>query len=653
MCQYLLAANRLLESIPSIYEKYFPKNSQKSLEEIQKKKQGEEELEKELENSLSLCREIEHIGENIYYNLNLSVISGSYAKNQNFEEQITKFKEKLTNLPAFDEIYDCVNNCFIKVLLDSLKQYQRLTHSFHKKINTPYKRFLVNNYIAEIPSPYSGKLKINLDNYAYLFEINIYLAHLDNNFSLNEKNLRNLFDVEYDLKNHPLQDDIARKIISDKCNLLISKFKTKYDNDEFFRSLSISHEFIDSDINPTQVSIEYLKEFYNYIINLYPKNREDNFSYLEEYYHKKNGVATQFKDFFIFAQYYRKVSKRTSDINELITNYKNKFEPLLGKNKFFDRSYYTCYNYLFNNKISLLNKIGFENIHDINVTFIETLALQSQTGTYNFFPFYKLAQCYCSLFRSLLKEKNFSNCIHTAQHIITKLEESNNYFEKYLIQNNRFDSFHFQPDFEECCCKININNQDILVFIASAFVIPDDFKKYKNKLAELKADHQTFRTIIATQEFINTTKEENQKQLAIANQNSKDAIKIARTKSQEAMSFAKDESQKAIDVANDSQRNNIQILSVFAALVIFAMGNFQVYRMVNTFHEAIIFTFSLAFSLCLFSVIIWFIVNENKRKRISIIQIIILLVLVLGFGLCSYIILSDTGKDTSIHLQTK
>ena len=69
MCQYLLAANRLLESIPSIYEKYFPKNSQKSLEEIQKKKQGEEELEKELENSLSLCREIEHIGENIYYNL--------------------------------------------------------------------------------------------------------------------------------------------------------------------------------------------------------------------------------------------------------------------------------------------------------------------------------------------------------------------------------------------------------------------------------------------------------------------------------------------------------------------------------------------------------------------------------------------------------
>ena len=410
---------------------------------------------------------------------------------------------------------------------------------------------------------------------------------------------------------------------------------------------------MDSDINPTQVSIEYLKEFYNYIINLYPKNREDNFSYLEEYYHKKNGVATQFKDFFIFAQYYRKVSKRTSDINELITNYKNKFEPLLGKNKFFDRSYYTCYNYLFNNKISLLNKIGFENIHDINVTFIETLALQSQTGTYNFFPFYKLAQCYCSLFRSLLKEKNFSNCIHTAQHIITKLEESNNYFEKYLIQNNRFDSFHFQPDFEECCCKININNQDILVFIASAFVIPDDFKKYKNKLAELKADHQTFRTIIATQEFINTTKEENQKQLAIANQNSKDAIKIARTKSQKAMSFAKDESQKAIDVANDSQRNNIQILSVFAALVIFAMGNFQVYRMVNTFHEAIIFTFSLAFSLCLFSVIIWFIVNENKRKRISIIQIIILLVLVLGFGLCSYIILSDTGKDTSIHLQTK
>lgn len=62
------------------------------------------------------------------------------------------------------------------------------------------------------------------------------------------------------------------------------------------------------------------------------------------------------------------------------------------------------------------------------------------------------------------------------------------------------------------------------------------------------------------------------------------------------------------------KKNNIQILSVFAALVIFAVGNIQVFKIVETLKEAVIFMLTLAYSLCLFAIVIWFIVSYKKVK---------------------------------------
>ena len=644
MCVYLSKAKELLDTIHEAYTEVFP-NTSTTCSEATSQNESSEKENQELELLLKLCRKIEKIGIEIYNNLNLSVICGSYAKNSHFEKLISEFIDKLSNLQPLEEIYDCLNNGFIKISLNSLKQYQRLTHSFYKKINTPYKRFLVNNYTPEILNPYFGELKIDLDSYAYLFDINIYLAYIDNSFALNKKVLRKLYDAEYDLKNHPLKDEIPCKIILDKCNLLISKFKTKYDNDEYFRSFSISHEFIDSDINPTQVSITYLKDFYDIIINLYPKNREDNHSYLQEYFLQKNGIADSFKDFFIFAQYYRKIGKQIKDFELLIANYEEKFKPKIGLDKFYDRSYYTCYNFLENNKISFWSKKSFENIndyHDINNMLIHIMTTQRKTGIFNFFPYYKLAKCYASLFQNILKQENFEANISFAKNILIKLEECTDYFDKYLLQNNRFESFHFQPNFNECCCEIVIpENQVIPVFIASSFIIPDDFNKFQDRLISIKADYQTFKTIIATQEFINSTKKENHALIEKVTKNSEDAIE-----------YAKEKSEDAINIAHDSQKNNIQILSVFAALVVFAMGNFQVYRMVNTFQEALVFTLILAFSLSLFSIVIWFIVSK-KEGKMSCTHKYMCGILTFGLIICSLAVFFGIGKNTPINPSSK
>lgn len=630
MCQYLSAALGLLRKVPDIYKS----RSSNEFEDLKKIEKSDDDIIRDLE----AYKEFQTIGIEIYNNLNLSVLSGSYAKNYKFKDKLEDFNKRLGDLQVPEELPD-IKDQFILNLSNSIKTYQILADQFHEKINNPDKLFLL--YDFEFDPDFVGikrsNSELDLNPYADLFRINISISIIDQRFSLDLKKLQELCRIEHYLKKHKLNDTKILKIILDKCNLLITKFKPKYDNDEYFRSFLVSHNFNNSAINPIQTPIDYLKDFQNIIVNLYPKNKEENYLFLEKYYREKNGKAETFQDFFIFVQFHSKISKNITEINSLISNYEEKFKSKIGSNKFYDKSYYTCYNYLFNNKISLFCKNGKYNINDIMVYFCEITALQKQTGIYNFFPYYKLTQCCVSLFQQLIENVDFDKDLLLAQRINDKLEECLCYWEKYLTQSKQFDFLYFQPNFEGCCCNIKIEEEPIDIFLASAYVIPSDYKKYEEKLTSTKAEFQTFKTIIATQKFINATKKANEKSLNIIKKQSKGAIRIAEKNSQ-----------KAIAAANDSQKNNIQILSVFAALVIFAMSNFQVYRMVKTFQEALIFTLILAFSLCLFSIVIWFIVSKKKNEKLPKTHKIICWLFVSVLGTCIYATFFGIGKDTPI-----
>lgn len=631
MCQYFSKAENLLNSIPLIYKDIAPDK----LEEPNKIEDAKADIDKE---RLEICDKIRGIGIEIYENLNLSVIRGSYVENGNFEDRIIKFDKTLSSfdIPGDIELYNCISDCFTKVLINSLKQYQYLTHQLQVRNDNPDKLFLLYDFKAEPFGNYQGNLNLDLTPYADIFYHNILISILDRDFSLNNNILKKLFEITHELQKHTLKNSKVCKLLIDKCNLLIFKFIAK-DNDEYFRAFSISHDFIDIDIAPSKIETSYLTHFKDLIEKAYPSKREDNYDYLKKYYQDKNGEPKTFEDFFIFVQFYRKVTESTNDIDSLISRFKERFKSEADRKGFNKRSFDICLNYLFNNKISLLSKRTFKNIEDIDSILKKTQEIQNKTGIYNFFPYAKIAKCYINFLNQIIHNYNINDHISDVKKAIYNLETSIDCSKKYLERSDIYSILPFRPNFSGCCCHVQIDEENFNVFVASAYIIPTNYEKYIKELSELESEHQIFKTIFATQKFINTTKQETGELLANANQ-----------RIQKAMDFAKDESQKAIDVANDSQKNNIQILSVFAALVVFAMGNFQVYRMVNTFHEAIVFTFSLAFSLCLFSVVIWFIVSKKEGDKMSKAHKIACGLLTVGLGVCIYVIFSDTFKNTPI-----
>lgn len=658
MCQYFSKAESLLGSISPIYQDTFqdkiekPNSTQKinSINDIKR---------------LKICDQIREIGIEIYENLNLSVIQGSYVENHNFEDRIIQFETILRGLdiPGDIELYNCISDCFTKILLNSLKQYQYLAHDLQAKNNNPDKLFLLYDFGTEPLGNYQGDLSFDLTPHADLFLQNILISILDRDFSLNNNILKRLFEITHKLQNHTLKNGKVCKLLIDKCHLLIFKFIAK-GNDEYFRTFSISHDFIDVDIDPSKIEMSYLTHFRNLIENAYPSKREDNYDYLKRYYQDKNGEPVTFEDFFIFVQFYRKVTENTKDIDSLISRFKDKFKFEADRKGFNKRSYDICLNYLFNNKISLLSKRTFKNIEDIDSILTEIQDIQNKTGIYNFFPYAKIAKCYINFLNQIIYTYNIDEHISDVQKAIHNLGGSINCFKRYLERSDIYSILPFRPNFSGCCCQVQIDAKVFDVFVASAYIIPTNYEKYIKELSELESEHQIFKTILVTQEFINKTKKENQelleknkkesqKAIEFAQNQSKAAMKFAQDQSEAAMKFAQDQSEVAMNAANDSQKNNIQILSVFAALVVFAMGNFQVYRMVNTFHEAIVFTFSLAFSLCLFAIVIWFIVSKKKGDKMTWTHIIACGLLMIGLAACIFEIFIGSHKNTPIIPQSK
>ena len=512
MCQYFSNAEDLLNSIPSIYNAIHSDTLEETKETTETdettgtgetteiKANKDEEL-------LEICEKIRAIGVEIYDNLNLSVIQGSYVKNSNFEDRIKNFAKTISSLDIPGELYDCVSDCFTKVLINSLKQYQYLTHQLHVNNNTPDKLFLLYDFKFEPLGNYQGDLIFDIKPHADLFQYNILISILDRDFSLDTNILRQLFEIRHELQKHELKENDICKLLIDKCNLLTFKFISKYNSDEYFRVLTISHDFIDTDIDLSKIEISYLIHFKDIISNTYPPKREENFNYLKQYYQNKRGEANTFEDFFIFVQFYRKVVEKVDNINQLISRFKKTFKPKEDSSNFYKRSYNICLNYLFNNKISLLSKQNFENIKDIDSIFTETKNLQDKTGIYNFFPYFKIAKCYIKFLNQLINKNSIDNYILIAQKAIKNLKDSIDYSKLYLKRNDLYSTLPFRPDFNGCCCPVKIGEKDFNIFIASAYIIPVNYEKYKDELLELEANHQIFKTITATQEFINATKE--------------------------------------------------------------------------------------------------------------------------------------------------
>ena len=107
-----------------------------------------------------------------------------------------------------------------------------------------------------------------------------------------------------------------------------------------------------------------------------------------------------------------------------------------------------------------------------------------------------------------------------------------------------------------------------------------------------------------------------------------------------ACAFAFKKSKPRIDIKNrmeKADRRSIEILGIFAAIVLFSAGGIQIFRFENiTIVDAFKFMLCFSYSLVLFIFLIWLITRENIRSvtwihRIFFIALSIISYLALAF----------------------
>lgn len=605
MCLYINKVINDLETLKNLTENSF----KDSKTEIESSAIGDE---KKKARDFVLLDQFTRKGQEIYTNLNFSVLNGSYVQKKEFEDKIIQCRDLIdkirTLIPESENIGDQIDSVFGNLLLDSLKQYRYLVHSFHVSLKTPNKLlFIADSDDEENHSLRSPKALETLHQYYDIFRLNILIAIFDRNFALNGNTLKALLDVLHKLRKHKCNDEAYCKILIDKCTLLIIKFKLKYDNEEQFQSLLVSHDFTDEEFNPQTLTTEFLKGFQNIVLHVYSPDSEDNSNFYKEYYQQYKAKSEfSYTDYFLFIRYYSKVEKNLEGINDLITKFKQQFEKCSGSE--FDKfSYNISINYLYNNKISFLTRQQDIDCTTIDEEFNKIQQIQTRTGIKNYFPFYKIASYYDQFIEKNIEDVQYKGEIDLA---LTKLSEATKLIESNLEWTDRFDILPFQPDYKSCCVEQSLGDTKLNIFIASAYITPTNYTFFKKELEKLQENLQLYRSMVKMNTFL--SKEHK---------------------------FVEEAHQEA----KESQKNNIQILSVFAALVIFAVGNMQVFKTVETLKEAIIFMLTLAYSLCLFAVVIWFIVSYKKVKM-TLAHKILIVTLFLGLAFSCFVIFSKWGN---------
>lgn len=583
---------------------------------------------------LELYTKLSESGELIYRNLQFSVLTGEYVQEEDFEKRIEACQKMLTDMEFSKTIYDTVSNCFIKSIQSSLDAYRVLVHSFRTRVDAPDKLFLLLEFgRKEQYGNYSGNWYIDLRDFSEIFSYNVSLALIDGSFSLEPDVLKRLFGFLQQLQKHKLAEQGYTGLLIDKCKLLIDKFRLRYDNEELFQSLLVSFDFMDEEFDPNKMEFKYLTGFREYIFNFFPKSKGDNLKYLENYFQQQEGEAANFTDYFAFVHYFRAVVKSVERLGKLTED----FKLLRGaqRTKFDRRSFNVSLNYLYNNWVSLWCKSNHPDLDEINVKFDLIKDIQLTTNIKNYFPYFKLGRCYSYFLRDLLERTSPSeDDLKIAEEALPMLKSTIDYMERYLEWGERYGFLPFQPCFCECCEEVEVDGEQIAVFVASAYVIPVNYRHFSVKLQDLQSDYQRYHTMIRMHRAMTTERRRIRKDWDEEKKAMSSDLDQVRDK-------AEKECREASESAKEGQKNNIQILSIFTALVVFTMGSIQIFKNVETLRDAVVFMLLFAYALCLFAVVVWFLVCDNvKLNRL---RIGILVVLAAGLIGSTFVVLGTWG----------
>ncbi|WP_439695377.1 hypothetical protein ACFGVS_20425 [Mucilaginibacter sp. AW1-7] len=558
---------------------------------------------------------------NIFFEeLNLSIIAGEYVTDiDGYRTKLIAIEDYINDQADFEILgypqitsvsQETFKSSFFHPVKHSLNSYKLLLNFVEKhlvyKPNTSTIFHLIKNDNKDSRDTNSAAKEMGA-----LFQLNITLAQIDHSLSFDQTYFKKLLFVQKSLRELSTSTPTS-EILMKKCGFLLYKisFRLQQSQQNYLYAI---------DFNYTQVEPSEIPEFqeYNDII----KGHYDDGMNPIYFNQRLDAALIKFEEapttldldnYHCLIKYFKDVKKDIKKLEKLKEYYETFYERERASANLFDKKAYDIsYCYLENNIFSLeldQKKITLSNWnHKLN----EYTDRAENFKNRNFFPYYKIVKEF------LRKEipQQFKLKDYQLNVIRGLIDEYKINLTK-LIENvgicEETDYLPFQKNYDSCKVTFpDSSGTNRVCFISSSFSLPLNYKELKEELEIYKAELNQFNAMFEIQQLIDVDR------------------KDIKTVKQEI---------------ERTDKRHIEILSIFAALVMFVSNEIQIFSKVPNMVDAVAYTLFFAFGLGLFVLMIWFITRPEGVKLDSLTFMHWFVVILFSIGLISAVTYVYTSK---------
>lgn len=533
------------------------------------------------DNKKSLVSVQEKIGvfkKEVFELLAQSILMGEYIIKQNYFNTLESLQELLAN---GEMLVDEKN----KLKLVAVKSFNEMTYHLGGVVSRfQHLMTMLNDKYGERQSKYvvnAYKLKhrgVWDEDYSHFYDILIEVTYTDHFLSYDESTIQNLI-----LFHSELSDAVQKKILpeasllildvlDDKCLFLLKKLLVD-DGKEFDYMIDFKHYHY----NASELTFRYFKEM-NKLFEFYREEKYSNDSLGNDLDIKARNKTLTIGQFSLLMKYY-KDSKNTGkeQINNILKDFDAKYDakPVINVKEPFDRyALYTLKNYMYNCRFSFLMQSPSYTFEQLKEDLNEIIGIQNQTGVLNFYPYRKAFNKAMQLFHDnfTINKEGCQDFKRFLQLCISKFTEAIEWCKTYYF-------YPIQNQYQECLVKVDGLGE---VFIASSFCRPVKYGKLEDELKTFKNQSLLVDNEIALRE-------------------------------------EKVELKKIRDDINHARTKEIEVLSVFTAIITFLFGTigFFAENKNNDFLHLIFSIFGLGAILLIFVSGIHLLTMKKEEKVVD------------------------------------
>lgn len=521
---------------------------------------------------------------NLFIELNLFILSGDYVDIHQIEKIIQTIDSSLNELISKFEVepeeQEFILSNFFLPIKHSLGSLKEIKFFIEKRISGGN-----NEILIEGRRELGLQVDIyNLKNQIGFFNINCKVAIIDHSLAVKKKQLEDLIIYIIELgeifSNHPLKE-----ILLDKSKLLCAKISQRFKDDE--KSYLYSFEFKDNEISKFEDELVIFNNFVDsYRSHYLAKNERNRKIYIDKIHKSAKTEGYDLLKFHSLIKNYKDDNESIVQIENLLSVFESSYDESIKSLdicEYDKKAWAICKNYLYNNKLSLQLKLQPSKL-DKNIALLEEIkVIQEETGVKNYFPFLQFLK---TIYAELIRE------LDNSRPEFAKLQELIDLYDKYIkrlflsfewSKDNNFQAFVLNKDL----CRVEYETASLgkrRLFIASSFVLPQNYMEIsieindlKKSVDEIRAHIPLFRRILAEEDQL----------LGIR-----------------------------FDIEKHN-RNQIEILGIFSAVVLFAAGGINIFKESPSIEQAAKFGLIFSYSLSVFVLLIWLITRDYSHFKIS------------------------------------